>query len=115
MSDNFPLGTEVVITNPNWRGGQKAKVAKVGRKNVQVEIYSRLVPFNMETGMEVRSVNAPGPASRIFTPEMLAARLRHAQATTRLRELGLANAGYGEIAYSADTIESIIEILEAAK
>lgn len=116
MTNNFPLGTEVVITNSNWpKSDQTAKVVKVGRKNVQVEIYGRLVSFDMETGVEARSVNAGGPASRIFTPEMLAERRRHQQATARLRELGLVNAGYGEITYAAETIERIIEILESAK
>lgn len=115
MSENFPLGAKVIVTNANYPSlKREAEIIKVARVNVYIESHGRLVPFDKETGIEKRSINAGGPGDVIRTPAMVEEDARRDAAETRLRELGIAGVNYGRLRYNANTLEQVISILEQA-
>jgi hypothetical protein len=84
----------------------------VGRKNAYIGEFGREIPFNMETGHEVRSANAPGVGAHIVTREQHAENKRRNGVIAELRALGIEGAmGRPLEKYSVDALTSVVNLL----
>ena len=114
----FELGQTVILLHGidlsrNKHNPQEAVITRVGRVNVAIEQYGREYVFDKVTGFEKRGANAIGAASRIYTPEILAAEQERDAIEADLKPLGF-DGSYGRITgYSTDALRQVRDILAA--
>jgi hypothetical protein len=95
VTARFEVGQTVLLFSGLHAGRSKPQtpkpvtITRVGRKNAYITQYGRDVPFNMETGQEVRGQNVPGLGDWIRTEEEAGQEARREAAVRKLRAYGL--------------------------
>lgn len=110
----FAVGDPLLVTfDYGKREPQEHRVAKVGRKNAYIEIYGRLVPFDMATGYEVRRADAGGTGFIAYTPAQWVERATRAALVERLRDTHrIGRHGGGAPNQDTDTLQALADVLD---